>query len=58
MHLFESVILSVKTQFLIPNDDDDDSNYDSVEKDAILVQKLLVVIGLIVIDGRFLMHLF
>jgi hypothetical protein len=43
MHLFESVILSVKTQFLIPNDNDD-SNYDSVEKDAILVQKLFVVI--------------
>lgn len=55
MHLFESVILSVKTQFLISNDD---SNYDSVEKDAILVQKLLVVIGLVVIDGRFLIRLF
>jgi len=56
MPLDESVILSVKTQFLIP--DFNDSNYDPVEKHVIRIQKLLVVIGLIVIGGRFLIHLF
>lgn len=53
----EYFILSTKTQFLIPDPNNDESSYDHVEKDVIFIQKLLVVIGLAVIGGRFFVNL-
>ena len=54
-HLDNYFILSAKTQFLIPSNE---SAYNPIEKDVILIQKVIVVIGLALISIHFFIRLF
>ena len=55
MPLNNYFILSARTQFLIPTPRD---NLNVVEKNALHIQKVLVIIGLALIILRFLINLF